>query len=157
MIRFALSGLLGRKLRTALTALAIVLGVAMVSGTLVLTDSIDKAFNFIYTDVRQGSDAVISGKSAIGDTQNGQGTFAPTIDGALLAKVRTLPDVQDAEGSVTGDAQLIDRNGKGEGAVLVRSEQKEAAGDAVNLQTLDGQPTDAEFRSAARGRETRPG
>jgi putative ABC transport system permease protein len=112
MIRVALSGLLGRKLRTALTALAIVLGVAMVSGTLVLTDSIDKAFNFIFTDVRQGSDAVISGKSAIGDTQNGQGTFAPTIDGALLAKVRTLPDVQDAEGSVTGDAQLIDRNGK---------------------------------------------
>jgi putative ABC transport system permease protein len=112
MIRVALSGLLGRKLRTALTALAIVLGVAMVSGTLVLTDSIDKAFNFIYTDVRQGSDAVISGKSAIGDTQNGQGTFAPTIASSLLTRVRALPDVQDAEGSVTGEAQLIDRNGK---------------------------------------------
>jgi putative ABC transport system permease protein len=112
MIRVALAGLLGRKLRTALTALAIVLGVAMVSGTLVLTDSIDKAFNFIYTDVRQGSDAVISGKSAIGDTQTGRGTFAPTVDGSLLAKVRALPDVQDAEGSVSGEAQLIDRNGK---------------------------------------------
>jgi len=85
----------------------------MVSGTLVLTDSIDKAFNFIYTDVRQGSDAVISGKSAIGDTQTGQqGTFAPTIDGSLLAKVRALPDVQDAEGSVSGEAQLIDQKGK---------------------------------------------
>ena len=42
MIRVALAGLLGRKLRTALTAIAIVLGVAMVSGTLVLTDSIDR-------------------------------------------------------------------------------------------------------------------
>ncbi len=112
MIRVALSGLLGRKLRTALSALAIVLGVAMVSGTLVLTDSIDKAFNFIYTDVRQGSDAVISGKSAIGDVQGGQGTFAPTIASSLLQKVRALPDVQDAEGSVTGEAQLIDRKGK---------------------------------------------
>ena len=59
MIRVALAGLLGRKLRTALTAFAVVLGVAMVSGTLVLTDSIDKAFNFIFTDVRKGSDAVV--------------------------------------------------------------------------------------------------
>ena len=50
----ALAGLLGRKLRTALTAFAVVLGVAMVSGTLVLTDSIDKAFNFIYTNYNCG-------------------------------------------------------------------------------------------------------
>ena len=112
MIKVALAGLLGRKLRTALTALAIVLGVAMVSGTLVLTDSIDKAFNFIYTDVRQGSDAVISGKSAIGSVQGGQGTFAPTIPSSLLTKTRELSDVQDAEGSVQGEAQLIGTNGK---------------------------------------------
>src|SRR5476649_3027039 len=111
MIRVALSGLLGRKLRTALTALAIVLGVAMVSGTLVLTDSIDKAFNFIFTDVRQGSDAVISGKSPIDITQ-GQGSFAPTVPDSLLAKVRALPDVSDAEGSVSGEAHLIDQKGK---------------------------------------------
>ena len=111
MIRVALSGLLGRKLRTALTALAIVLGVAMVSGTLVLTDSIDKAFNFIFTDVRQGSDAVISGKSPIDITQ-GQGSFAPTVPASLLAKVRALPNVADAEGSVGGEAHLIDQKGK---------------------------------------------
>ena len=42
MIRVRPQGLAGRKLRTALTAIAIVLGVAMVSGTFVLTDSIDK-------------------------------------------------------------------------------------------------------------------
>jgi putative ABC transport system permease protein len=111
MIRVALAGLLGRKLRTALTALAIVLGVAMVSGTLVLTDSIDKAFNFIFTDVRQGSDAVISGRSPIDITQ-GQGSFAPTIPASLLSEVRALPDVADAEGSVSGEAHLIDKKGK---------------------------------------------
>ena len=60
MIKVALAGLLGRKLRTALTAIAIVLGVAMVSGTFVLTDSIDKAFNSIFTDVRKGSDVVVT-------------------------------------------------------------------------------------------------
>ena len=61
MIRAELRGLLGRKLRTILTAVAIILGVAMVSGTFVLTDSIDKAINSIFTDSRQGSDAVITG------------------------------------------------------------------------------------------------
>ena len=64
MTRVALRGMLGRKLRTILTMIAIVLGVAMVSGTFVLTDSIDKAFNSIFTDARKGSDAVITGKAA---------------------------------------------------------------------------------------------
>ena len=45
MTRFALKSLAGRKLRTFLTALAIVLGVAMISGTYVLTDTIDRAFS----------------------------------------------------------------------------------------------------------------
>ena len=49
MIRVALRGLAGRKLRAFLTALAIVLGVAMVSGTFVLTDMIDRAFDDIFT------------------------------------------------------------------------------------------------------------
>jgi putative ABC transport system permease protein len=111
MIKVALAGLLGRKLRTVLTAFAIVLGVAMVSGTLVLTDSIDKAFNFIYTDVRQGSDVVITGKSAVSVTQ-GQGSFAPSFDESLVAKVRALPDIARAEGSVNGNAQLVDQKGK---------------------------------------------
>jgi len=111
MIRVALAGLLGRKLRTALSALAIILGVAMVSGTLVLTDSIDKAFNFIYTDVRKGSDVVVTGKAAVSVTQ-GQGSFAPTIDQSVLAKVRALPDVALADGNVNGTAQLVDSAGK---------------------------------------------
>ena len=46
----AFSGLLGRKLRAALTAIAIVLGVAMISGTYVLTDTIDQAFDTIFSE-----------------------------------------------------------------------------------------------------------
>ena len=99
MTRVALAGLLGRKLRTALTAIAIVLGVAMVSGTLVLTGSIDNAFNFIFTSVRQGSDAVISGKSPI-DVSQGQGSFAPSFDESLLAKTRALSSVALADGRI---------------------------------------------------------
>ena len=111
MIRFALKGLLGRKLRTALTAIAIVLGVAMVAGTFMLTDSIDRAFDSIFTDVRQGSSAVISGKTAF-DLSQDTGSTAPTLDQSLLARVRGLPEVAAAEGSVDGQAQLIGKDGK---------------------------------------------
>jgi putative ABC transport system permease protein len=112
MTRFAIRGLLSRKLRTALTALAIVLGVAMISGTYVLTDSIDQAFDRIFTDIRKGSNAVITGKSAF-DITEGSGVTEPTFDESLLDEVKRLPAVAEAEGSVDSDAtQLIGDDGK---------------------------------------------
>src|SRR5215208_1374516 len=111
MIRVALKGLLGRKLRTSLTAIAIVLGVAMVSGTFVLTDSIDQAFDSIFSDVRKGSNVVVTGKPAF-DLSDENASDTPTIDESLLQEVRGLPGVDQAEGSVDGEAQLIGRNGK---------------------------------------------
>ena len=88
MGRFAIKGLLSRKLRTALTAIAIVLGVAMISGTFVLTDSIDQAFDRIFTDIRKGSNAVISGKSAF-DLADRTASTAPTLDESLLPRCGT--------------------------------------------------------------------
>jgi putative ABC transport system permease protein len=111
MTRVALRGLWGRKLRTVLTAVAIVLGVALVAGTLVLTDSIDKAFDTIFTDSRQGSSVVISGKSAF-DVTDDSGATVPPLKESLLQTVRSQPDVAEAEGSVSGDAQIIGDNGK---------------------------------------------
>jgi len=112
MTKFAIKGLLTRKLRTALTALAIVLGVAMISGTYVLTDSIDSAFDQIFTDVRQGSDVVVTGKSAF-DLSEGSGVTEPTLDEALLDEIRGLDGVEQAEGSVDSDStSLIGKDGK---------------------------------------------
>jgi putative ABC transport system permease protein len=111
VVAFALKGLLSRKLRTALTAFAIVLGVAMVSGTYVLTDSIDKAFDSIFTDVRAGSTAVISGKSAF-DLSEGSGASDPAFDESLLAEVREVEGVGAAEGGVDDEVQLIGEDGK---------------------------------------------
>jgi len=108
---FALKSLLGRKLRTSLTAIAIVLGVAMISGTYVLTDSISNAFDAIFTQSYRGTDAVISGKSAFDLTSSGT-TTAPSFDESLLAEVKRLPDVKAAIGGVGGEAQLIGKNGK---------------------------------------------
>ena len=111
MITFALKGMLSRKLRTALTAIAVVLGVAMVSGTYVLTDSIDKAFDQIFTEIYQGTDATITPKSPF-DTSDGSGTTEAAFDESLLPEVRALPDVEAAIGGVAGEAQLIGDDGK---------------------------------------------
>ena len=66
MTRVALKGLLGRRTRALLTAIAIVLGVAMVSGTYILTDTIKSAFSTVFTRVYKNADAVVTGKSAVG-------------------------------------------------------------------------------------------
>src|SRR4029077_7069678 len=59
--RVALKGLAGRKLRGILTALAIVIGVMMISGTFILTDTIKAAFGTVFTEVYKRTDVVITG------------------------------------------------------------------------------------------------
>ena len=81
MIRVALKGLAGRKLRAALTALAIVLGVAMISGTYILTDTIKSAFGTVFTVVYKNTSVIVSGKSAIGEGEESEGAgAAPEFD-----------------------------------------------------------------------------
>jgi len=113
VIRVALRGLLGRKLRAILTALAIILGVAMMSGTYVLTDTIDKAFSTIFDESYAGTDVVVSGKGADIDFQ-GTSATAPPVDEALVDEVRALPDVEAASGSVADETntKIIGSDGK---------------------------------------------
>jgi putative ABC transport system permease protein len=111
VIGVALKGLAGRKLRAALTATAIVLGVAMISGTYILTDTIKSAFGTVFTEVFKHTDVVISGKSAIGGREEGGGTV-PAFSASLLAKVRALPGTAEAQGGVEDRAQLVGRDGK---------------------------------------------
>ena len=112
MLRVALKGLAGRKLRAALTAVAIILGVAMISGTYVLTDTINNAFTSIFTQTYKNADAVISAKTAF-TNDNGNAVQAPSFSQYLLNSVRALPDASAAEGSVTDDqTKLVDRAGK---------------------------------------------
>ena len=111
MTRFSIRGIFSRKLRTALTAIAIVLGVAMVCGTYVLTDSISQAFDSIFASTYENTDAVVTGKRAFTGSENGD-VVNPSFDESLLQTVRELPDVAAAIGGVEGDAHLIGENGK---------------------------------------------
>jgi putative ABC transport system permease protein len=110
VIRVALRNVWGRKLRTALTALAIILGVATVSGTFVLTDSISHAFDTIFSSIYRNTDAVITGKSAVSknSTRN-----LPPFDESLLATVRAQSKVAAAIGGVADSStNLIGKDGK---------------------------------------------
>ncbi len=65
MVAIAVRNLWARRLRTFLTAFAVVLGVMMVAGTYVLTDTISKSFDDIFTEANQGIDAVVSTKEVV--------------------------------------------------------------------------------------------
>jgi putative ABC transport system permease protein len=112
VIRFALRGLLSRKLRTALTAIGVVLGVSLVSGTYVLTDSISTAFDSIFKENYKNTDAAITGKPPFDLNSDGGPAAAEPFAESLLPKVEALPEVQAADGNVSGEAQLIGRDGK---------------------------------------------
>jgi putative ABC transport system permease protein len=110
----ALKGLFARRLRAVLTALAIVLGVAMVSGSFVLTDTISKAFDTIFTSSYSHTDAVVSGKKLV-DYSNGGNA---TVSQALLERIRQTPDVAAASGA------LVDLNGDSTHATLIGRDGK---------------------------------
>src|SRR5947209_20467404 len=117
MLRVALKGLATRRLRAALTAVAIVLGVALVAGTFVLTDSITGAFNSIFSTIYQGTDATVSGRNVIDSSANGGGAGGnnagvPSFSQGVLAHVQALPTVKDAGGDVSGSVQLV-KHGEG--------------------------------------------
>jgi putative ABC transport system permease protein len=112
VIHVALRGLFGRKLRALLTAIAIVLGVAMVTGTFVLTDTITQSFDRIFTTVYRGTDAYVSGRSAIGKGNQQQVSPLP-FDQSMLARVRRIPQVRAALGGVEYDlTTIVNRKGK---------------------------------------------
>jgi putative ABC transport system permease protein len=113
MLAFALKGLAARRFRASLTALAIVVGVAMISGTYVLTDTINNGFNGIFTTSYKNADVVISGKAAFDTSSNENTVEPPTFSDSLLPKIRALPDVALAAGSVTSDnVKLVGKDGK---------------------------------------------
>jgi putative ABC transport system permease protein len=113
MTRFALKSMLGRKFRTVLTALAIVLGVAMISGTYVLTDTIDKAFSSIFADSYAGTDVVVSGKAA-DISVDFESPPVPPIEASLLDEIRGVDSVGLAMGGIYDETntKIIGDDGK---------------------------------------------
>jgi putative ABC transport system permease protein len=111
LTKVALKGLLGRKLRAALTAVAIVLGVAMVSGTFILTDTINKGFTTIFTQSYKNANAIITAHSTISSSDSGA-ALTGGFPASVLEKVKALPDVSAAAGGIADTAKIVGGNGK---------------------------------------------
>ena len=88
-------GLLARKVRLALTALSIALGVTLIAGTYVFTDTINGSFEGIFGATYGQTDVVVSP-----DTELSGDNAPPPIPGALIDKVKAVDGVETAEGSV---------------------------------------------------------
>ena len=106
MIRAAIKGLLANRLRMALTAISIVLGVAFVAGSFVFTDTINARFETLFTDVYAGVDATVRPDS------NSPSATEAYLDESVLADVAAVEGVETAAGSVGGFAQIIDGDGE---------------------------------------------
>jgi putative ABC transport system permease protein len=115
MWNVTVKGLLAHKLRLALTAVAIVLGVSFMAGTFVLTDTINHTFNVLFAQTAQGKDVVVRAKVPATTKTTGADAAnvvrAPVPD-SLVSTVRNVSGVKLADGDIQGYAQLVGKNGK---------------------------------------------
>ena len=108
MAALTLRGLFARKARAILTGLAVLLGVAMISGTYVFTDTINSTFDQVFETANEGVDVVVSGRSEF-DTD--QGPVAQEIPESLVDRIEEVPGVQLAAGNVEDFASIFKENG----------------------------------------------
>lgn len=116
MFRTALRNVLAHKARLLMTVLAVMLGVAFVSGTLVFTDTFGNAYknksakSFDHVSVAVQSEG--GSASFYGSGDDGEAKKPPRLTDALLKKTRNLPGADSAIGGVMGFTALADKDGK---------------------------------------------
>lgn len=111
MLKVALKNILGHKLRTLFTALAIALGVGFMAGTFVLTDTMQSAFDELFSDIGGEIDAVVQGAAPF-ESETGQGeTARPDIDASVADDVAQVDGVAEAVPVVFTLAYVLDADG----------------------------------------------
>ncbi|MDW5325904.1 ABC transporter permease [Plantactinospora sp. KLBMP9567] len=113
MLRATLKSLLARKVRLVLSGLAVVLGVMFVSGAFVLTDTLGRSFDTVFSDAYAGTDVGVSAKPKIDVSEMEGMEVAATFPASTLEQVRKVPGVASATGVAAADgARVIGGNGK---------------------------------------------
>jgi putative ABC transport system permease protein len=109
MLALVLRGFLQRKVRVLLTAIAIALGVALMAGTYILTDTINHSFADIFSTAYKGDAVVVSPAETLGREISSE--VSPVTE-ATLARVRAVPGVAAASGAIFSQATLLNTHGK---------------------------------------------
>jgi putative ABC transport system permease protein len=104
----ALKSVWARKVRALSTVIAVVIGVAFVAGSYVLTDTIFAAFDEIFSESLKGTSVVITAKNPV-EQENGE---VPTVSAALLPRIQRTPGVQLAAGAIFTPGGFFDSKGE---------------------------------------------
>ena len=110
MFRIALKGILGRKARLILTSLAVILGTSFLAGTSVFSDTLNRTFDNLFSDVFKNVDAYVRSTQVI-DGNFGQ-EERQRISADLVSIVEKVPGVRDASPDIQAFARIIGKDGK---------------------------------------------
>lgn len=110
MFRTALRNVLAHKARLLMTVLAVMLGVAFVSGTLVFTNTISDAYQNSSAKGFDQVDVAVTAKYQ--DSKGNRVGKTPELTQALLDKAAKVPGAASATGVVTGFTAIADKDGK---------------------------------------------
>ncbi len=109
MAALVLRGFVQRKGRVILTAIAIALGVALMAGTYILTDTINHSFAEIFQTANKGKDVVVTPAKNLGSRVRSE---TSPITAQMLERVRATPGVAAASGSIFTPGTFLDSHGK---------------------------------------------
>jgi putative ABC transport system permease protein len=146
----ALKSLWARKARAFATTFAVVIGVAFVAGSYVLTDTIFAAFDEIFGESLKGTSVVISAENPV-KQENGE---VPTISASLLPRVQKTAGVKLAAGAIFTPGGFFDSEGNKIGNKFApKFISSELPGSLESLTYIDGNrprgPTEASIDKAA--------
>ncbi|RIK10587.1 MAG: ABC transporter substrate-binding protein [Acidobacteria bacterium] len=108
MFKLTLKNLWAYRTRLALTGVAVVLGVAFMAGTMVLTDTMKRSFDAVFETTNAGVDLVVQRPQPVG--ANGF-SDRQRVDSASVDEVRAIKGVDNASGSILGMTQLVNKDG----------------------------------------------
>jgi putative ABC transport system permease protein len=104
MSALVLRGLAERRLRSVLTGLAVLLGVAMIAGTYVMTDQIRHAFTDIEQTANSGNALVVTARQAF---RNDLSYALPPFSAGAVTRLRAVSGVARAEGQLQESGSLV--------------------------------------------------
>ncbi|WP_024761411.1 ABC transporter permease [Streptomyces exfoliatus] len=109
-LRLTLSSLRAHRRRFLGTFAAVLLGVAFLTGTLVMGDTLRASFDTMFTGATRGTDAVVRSATAVTAAGEAQGTRGP-VDADLADRITRVPEVAAAAPVVEGAGQLLAADG----------------------------------------------